>query len=723
MDSLDRIPLPPDDAEAAEGLDRPDLAARGLTPEDTFAARLSGDIGRRVLLQGAASLPILTMAAGGVAAALVPGEAAAENLPGSLNPPRLPLAFKAIRESTEDRVVVPEGYRSKVVLRWGDSLVAERGRFDVYNQSAADQSQRFGFNCDMVQGFPLAQTRGRTTSYILAVNHEYTDGTLMFPDYPDGSDPEAVPTRNHVEVEWAAHGVSLVRIDLRGQDWVYDKKSPYNRRITATTPMDVTGPAAGNARLRTPADPTGTRVLGTLNNCAGGRTPWGTYLTCEENFDQYFANRTLIQDPVTLTDHTDYTVSGGFSGRRWELYDPRFDVSLPEGVNEPYRFGWVVEIDPYDASSTPKKRTALGRFKHEGCQVVRARDERVVAYSGDDSRFEYVYKFVSAGRFDPADPRGAANRELLDSGTLHVARFNEDGTGEWLALDLDDPVTGPQLRAATYFDAAGNASTPRFPTQAEVLILARRAGDVVGATPMDRPEDIEALKDDQLRGNGVVYVNLTNNTQRVDDGGSTTPPPPGSRPNNRVPNAANPRAPNPAGHVIEIREAGDDNAATSFRWRILLLAGDPDNPAYPNPEDGEAQNTDTRGTFLGSRFACPDNMTVDRGFNLWLTTDGNPDVFPCNDQIVAVQGGTPERNPVYALRFAVGPKGCEISGPLLTEDGQTLFFAVQHPGEGGSLLGEDQVSTWPDGDFPKPSVVAVRRRDGGRVGGRPAGVK
>ncbi|WP_119681589.1 PhoX family protein [Indioceanicola profundi] len=701
-----------------EGLDRPDFAGRGLQESSTFATKLAAEIDRRVLLRGVASLPVLTVAAGGAASLLAGESALAENLPRKLNPDRLPLTFQPVGETTEDVITVPQDYYSRVLIRWGDPLFEYVEPFDLENQSGRDQALRFGFNCDMVMGFPLRRIRRRTASYILAVNHEYTDGRLMFPDYPDGSDPDAVPTRNHVETEWAAHGISLVQMNLRGRNWVYSNRSPYNRRLTATSEYLLTGPAAGNPRLVTPADPTGTVVRGTLNNCAGGRTPWGTYLSCEENIDQYFANRSQITDPIILSDHTDYTISEGMTGRRWELYDPRFDVSTPEGIHEPYRFGWVVEVDPYNPQDIPKKRTALGRFKHEGCQVVRALDEQVVAYSGDDSRFEYVYKFVSSGRFDPTNPRGAANRDLLDAGTLYAARFNEDGTGQWLALDLDHPDTGPILRNATYMDADGNAAAPRFPSQAEVLINARRAGDAVQATPMDRPEDIEALKDDELRGNGMVYVNLTNNTQRTDDGGSTTPPPPGSRPNIRVTNAANPRAPNPAGHIIEISEDGGDNAATSFRWRIFLLAGDPQNPSFANPEDGEPQNVDVQGTFDGSRFACPDNMTIDEGFNLWLTTDGNPDVFPCNDQIIAVQAHTPPDHPVVALRFAVGPKGAELSGPLLTEDGDSFLFAVQHPGEGGALLGPDQVSNWPDRDFPKPSVVVVRRNDGGQIGGR-----
>jgi secreted PhoX family phosphatase len=732
--------------------DRADLSARGIAEESTFETILKATLARRSLLGGAAAaMPLLLV---GTGALTRPADAAATDL-----------TFEPIAESTADKVRVPEGYRARPIISWGDPLFPGMVPFNINNQTGADQARRFGFNNDMVAVFELsddnpyarggfAGTKGETL--LMCVNHEYTSGLTMFPDYPMNALGQftALPTRRQIDAEMEAHGISVILITLEDGRWTY-QFSPFNRRITATTRIEISGPVRGDDRMKTDAEPTGTVAYGTLNNCAGGVTPWGTYLSAEENWDQYFNKGDQIADATVKAQHAVYglsrtkTLTAPSFHRFWEtqteqtpaetafLKYSRFDLSIatPGHENEPYRFGWIVEVDPYDITGRPaKKRTALGRFKHEAGTCVVAPGNQVVVYSGDDERFEYVYKFVTAGTFDPENPR--ANMDLLDEGTLYVAKFNDGGTGQWL------PLTFAEVEAR----APG-----RFRNQADVLLRCREAGDVMGATPMDRPEDVEAPVDAAFRGNGHVYMVMTNNNLRADpnqitpdlQGLSTLVAPRGR---SGFTNGPNPRGgptlvrnpttntaflssretSNVAGHIVEVREAGHDAAALTFRWEILMLAGDPANPLFPDPASGAPQNTDVRGTFTGDRFACPDNIAFDgRNRNhIWIATDGSPSVFPTNDQIVAaeiVDGPKP------AKRFLTGPKDCEICGPEFAPDRRTLFCAIQHPGEDGTIVprvlagasGDVEVaptSVWPRGDFPRPSVLAVRRDDGGFIG-------
>jgi uncharacterized protein len=419
--------------------------------------------------------------------------------------------------------------------------------------------------------------------------------------------------------------------------------------------------------LKVSYDPTGTKVRGTFSNCAGGKTPWGTLLTCEENFHLSFANlNALTQGDPRQAIHTRYGLPAGASAGRWELFHSRFD--LAQEPNEPFRFGWVVEIDPYDPTFVPKKHTALGRTRHEGATCGVAPDRRVVMYSGDDERFDYLYKFVSDGAFDPRNR--AANFGLLDAGTLYVGKFNDDGTGEWLPLVFgQDPLT----------------TANGFAPQAEVLINTRGAADLLGATKMDRPEDIEANP-----VNGKVYCVMTNNTSRTA----------------QQVDGPNPRANNRHGHLIELTEDGGDAAAATFTWEIFILCGD-----LANPDDG---------TFfagydptLVSPISTPDNLTFDGTGNLWIATDGQTATFQKNNGIFAVPVEGPERG--HVRQFLSGPVGCEICGPEFTPHFTTLFCAIQHPGEGGTL--ESPKSTWPDGTTPpRPSVIAIVKTDGGVIG-------
>jgi secreted PhoX family phosphatase len=468
-------------------------------------------------------------------------------------------------------------------------------------------------------------------------------------------------------VEMAAHGGSVVEIVLIDGRWQVELDSPYNRRIMATdTPMSFSGPAAGSPRLAISSDPTGTLGTGTLNNCAGGITPWGTYLMAEENFHGYFQGE-LPEGHPESDNYQRYGVPGGWF--QWGRHNSDFDISREP--NAPNRFGWVVEVDILDPESHPIKRTTLGRFKHEGAESIVAPDGRVVVYMGDDERFEYVYKFVTDGRYDPGNRQ--ANLDLLDHGTLYVARFGEDGDLNWLPLQHGH---GPI-----------NADNG-FASQADVMIEARRAADLLGATPMDRPEDVEAQPD-----TGRAYVMLTNNSLRTADDV----------------NAANPRAQNLYGHIVEIVTPDGNHAADTASWNILLQCGDPNDP--------QVAARWNQATSSNGWFGSPDNCAVDPAGRLWVATDGNASTGAA-DGLWAVETDGPLRGAGRA--FFRAPVGAEVCGPRFTPDGTTLFLAVQHPGDGELATFAAPTSRWPDFDPttpPRPSVIAVYRQDGGKIAG------
>jgi secreted PhoX family phosphatase len=667
-------------------------AAPNRSSNDYIGDVVETAITRRTVLKGGLSALVIGALSG---AGALTGARPASARPGRAgwSDSGTGLRFTPIRpqDAATDAVVLPNGYTHDIVLRWGDPVLPGAPAFDFHNQTPEAAAQQFGYNCDFIGFLPLGPGRGTAGSRrgILVVNHEYTVGNLMFPSYSN-----AAPTAEQVDIELAAHGMSVLEIERErgaGGGFVFVPGSRFNRRITATAPMLLTGPAAGDALLRTAADPTGARVLGTLNNCAGGRTPWGTVLSGEENFHQYFANNDSVVDPQTRDAHRRYGLPGGASSRKWERYHERFDLS--QEPNEAFRFGWIVEIDPTDPTFTPRKRTALGRFKHEGATVHVAPDGRVVAYSGDDERFDYVYKFVSRARYRAGDK--AHNLTLLDDGDLYVARFTGDsspselerynarptlgrlpddgefdGTGEWLPLVLD-----------------GRSQVPGF-TVAEVLIKTRLAADAVGATKMDRPEDVE-----RNPVNGLVYLCMTNNTQR---GLGANPRDPGIDEANprRVDENAAPTG-NKYGHVIELDDARG-GSGTTFAWRLFLVCGDPDDPTTffaGYPKEGI------------SPIAAPDNVMFDAEGNVWIATDGQQRTLGKADAFHAVPVEGPERGRVR--QFLSVPAGAEACGPELTPDQRTLFCAVQHPGE-------NYASTWPDGPGspPRPSVIAIHATHG-----------
>jgi hypothetical protein len=612
---------------------------------------------RRTLLRGAAASAFLAPLAG---VATLSG--CATGGPGASSGPLL--GFKSVPVGNADTVVVPEGYTAQVIAPWGDpvGLSGENPAFKPDgSNTAAEQEAQLGMHHDGIHYF----AQNGSQSGLLVMNHEYVDDGLL---HPDGN-----KTWNAAKVRkaQAAHGVSVIEVAQKSGRWEVVRPSPWARRITANTPMAVGGPAAGHAMMKTAADPTGRRVLGTLNNCGSGVTPWGTYLTCEENFIFYFKG----PDQPDAHQRRWGLRKGEPVGYRWAEHDARFDAT--KSPNEPNRFGWVVEFDPNNPSSTPVKRTALGRAAHEGATTVLTKAGKAVVYMGEDARFEYIYKFVSR---DAVKPGGAAaNAELLDHGTLYVARFDAEGRGRWIALTHG---SGPLT--------AGNG----FADQGEVLIKSRQASDLLGATKMDRPEWIDVDKQ------GWVYCTLTNNSNR---GGKDMP----------AVDAANPRANNTMGHIIRWKEDGDHDGVT-FQWNHFVLAGDTFN-----------ERAQAKGNVKGDPFGCPDGLWVDGRGVLWIQTDmstsamGRGELATLgNNTMLAADPTTGE-----VRRFLVGPIGCEVTGATATPDGRTMFVNIQHPGESPSERSNpdapQRISNWPDKQpvgRPRSATVVIRKADGGLIG-------
>ncbi|MFC8760104.1 PhoX family protein [Streptomyces sp. NPDC057193] len=639
---------------------------------------IAGALSRRSALRAAAVVTVASAAGGAVVLGTAPEATARPGKPGKPGTPVVTdgargLRFAPVAPNTADQVTVPAGYAQNVVIRWGEPILRGAPAFDSEKQSAKAQAGQFGYNNDFLSLLPL---RGEHHRQVLVANHEYTDEVLMFRGYDSEN-----PTREQVEIAWAAHGLSVVVVQ---EEHRTGKLTPVtrhhlNRRLHTTSEFELTGPAAGGDLLKTSADPEGRTVLGTLNNCAGGTTPWGTTLHGEENFNQYFAYGSSATDKR-------YGVGTGASERKWERFDKRFD--LRQEPNEVHRQGWVVELDPYDPDSTPRKRTALGRFKHEAAQPRLTDDGRPVVYMGDDERFDYFYKFVSSKRMKKGNSRAARehNLTLLDEGTLYVAKLTGDspaaeidGTGK-LPNDGEFDGSGVWIPLAT-----GDVSHVPGMTAEEVYVFTRLAGDKVGATKMDRPEDVEPSP-----RSGRVYVALTNNTNR---GKGTNP---GA-------DEANPRNLNKHGQILELAEHWDDPAADGFAWRLFLVAGDPNDPAtyyagYPKEKV--------------SPISCPDNVAFDPHGNLWISTDGNQ--LGSHDGLFGVATRGERRGELK--QFLTVPKGAETCGPIIQD--RRVLVAVQHPGEIDGASVEKPASVWPDGPgkIVRPSVVAVWRTDGRDIG-------
>jgi secreted PhoX family phosphatase len=634
-----------------------------VSSNPTFEQVLQARVSRRSVLGGG-----VTGAAAAVSASLGGVGALLSAVPAEANGGRRPrLGFEGIPPAAWttpgpvgggefDKIVVPQGYTAEVLIAWGDPVSNGPAFDNTASQTFAAQEQQWGMHNDGLVYFPLLGSRHG----LIVQNHEYTDDVLLFNDGTAGWNADKT------KKSLAAHGVGIIEVRKRHGKWTVVRPSFFARRITGYTPIRIAGPAAGHDLLKTSADATGKRVLGTLNNCAMGYTPWGSYLACEENFNGYF------RQPGTQSDlERRYGINAAGFGYLWHTTDERFDTS--QEPNEPNRFGWVTEIYPYMPYSTPVKRTALGRFKHEGAWVQEARDGRVVVYSGDDEQFEYIYRYVSKYRWKESFVRGV---HPLDEGTLYVAKFDSSGTGEWLPLTPDNPALSHL-------------------TLAEILINTRSAADLVGATKMDRPEWIDTFPDKL-----TAIATLTNNSRR----GAATPP-------TAPVDAANPRAPNTYGHVIQWSYYNDWTEPT-FYWEIFALCGDPAVVAHGS-------------TIIGDKYGSPDGIYVDPSGLLWIQTDvsgGSINVGSYagfgNNQMLAADPETRETR-----RFLTGPNVCEITGVFMTPDRSTMFVGVQHPGEAPSGVNDPtnpkRYSDWPDGSAgarPRSSLIVITKDDGGVIG-------
>ena len=609
-------------------------------PDSDFARLIEQDVSRRSILEHGVGLAAFALVAGSLAPILA-----------DAGPPD-PFEFAAVKANHLDTITVPAGYNWHVVARWADPLWSDAASFDPISRgTGASQERALGDNCD---GMMLFQNG---TKSVLAVNNEFVNRAHIYANRSSKLPENADDVRKGK----AAHGISIFEVETKSDRWVIVQDSPHNRRITADTPIDIRGSARGHPLLKTATDPDGVTALGTFNNCGCGRTPWGTYLTCEENFNGYFS--ASDPDAAIPPELARYGIKHRDWGGAWASADDRFDIE--KTPNEPNRFGYVVEIDPLDPASTPQKRTALGRMKHENAEVVLSADRRAVVYMGDDERGEYLYKFVSERPYI----EGSETRTLLDQGTLYAAKFNDDGRGQWLTLTPE---------------------TTGLSSSAEICIHTRLAASAVKATTMDRPEWVAAHP-----SGAEVYVCLTNNKNRgrkPNRGGDPTPV-----------GGPNPRARNIYGQIVRWRPDDGDHGVAGFSWDFFALAG---NPMIHDDERAGSKNITPE-----NMFNSPDGLSFDTRGRLWIRTDGkdtNSGDFEGqgNNQMLV---GDPVSGEIR--RFMVGPRECEVSGLTWSADKKTLFVGIQHPGAKGG-------SHFPDGGDapPRSSIVAIAREDGGVIG-------
>ncbi|MEM1299206.1 MAG: PhoX family phosphatase [Pseudomonadota bacterium] len=561
-------------------------------------------------------------------------------------------AFDAIGTNSADDITLPPGYKMDVLVRWGDPILPGGTEFDHATRGNSEsQALAFGDNND---GMDVFHHEGK---FLLAVNNEYTNRNIISVTAVD----KVISDEDDIAKGMMAHGLSVMEIAFADGKWSVVSDSPYNRRVTPKSTLALTGPAAGHDLVKTAGDPSGQTSIGTWNHCGNGVTPWGTYLACEENFNGYFSasDEASADDPAFKR----YGVKAKDWGYSWSKIDDRFDIT--KNPNEPNCAGYVVELDPTDPNSTPKKRTALGRFKHENAEAVVNADGRVVIYMGDDERGEFIYRYVSDGVYAP----GVDTDALMENGTISVAKFNEDGSGQWMELTPEN---------------TGMAS------KAEICIHTRQAGSAVGATTMDRPEWVAANPKAP-----EVYCCLTNNKNR------------GVKPNaggdDTSVNGPNPREANKYGQIVRWKPDGGDHTASGFAWDLYVLAG---NPTVHSDDRAGSSNVNA-----DNMFNSPDGLKFDGNGLLWIQTDGkysNEGDFAGqgNNQMLA---GDPVTGEIR--RFLVGPKECEVTGLCWSPDRKTMFVGIQHPGERGD-------SHWPEGGdaVPRSAIIAVTREDGGLVG-------
>lgn len=602
----------------------PTNPTNNLAFEDILQAHLK----RRTVLAGGVAAAATTFFAAGPAGA-VAGSAAAEGDAAASDGSPL-IGFTPIPLDDGPVPQIAPEYEYSVVIPWGTKLKASDPDFSWPQTSSAAQERQVGIGHDGMWFFPTGRGADRNRRGVLAINHEFGRNSHVF----GKPAPESL---EDVRISQAAHGISMIEIrQTTIGNWEIVPGGRRSSRVHMNTPVEFSGPAAGSPLLQTPA---GDEPTGTLNNCANGYTPWGTYLTCEENTNGYFG---ATGEWEASEGQARYGFSTTGFGYGWENFDPRFDLSNPDYKNSENRYGWIVEVDPYRQTKKAVKRTALGRVKHEGCAIAVGKDERVVAYMGDDQRFDYIYKFVSADGYRKMLNQGMSP---LDHGTLYVAKFEEGGVGQWLELSMDVP-----------------ALAERFEDLAELLTYTRIAADIVGATPMDRPEWTS------IAPNGDVYCTLTNNSRRTE------------------PNVANPEAPNLTGHIMRWHDA-DDHVGDTFVWDIFLLSSD-------------LADTD-------SAYGSPDGIWTDPDGRVFIQTDGaQPD--GANDQMLVADAATGE-----VKRMFTSVPGAEVTGIAVTPNRKTMFVNLQHPGNG-----DPEATGFPDydGGVPRDATIAIRRKDGGIVG-------
>ena len=555
--------------------------------------------------------------------------------------------FKQVKANSLDTITIPEEYSWQTVVSWGDPLWSKGEEFNHSSRGTAyTQELAFGDNND---GMDLFYKKGRS---ILVVNNEYTNKDIIYGNRKNKK-PES---KDDINKGKAAHGISVMEI-VYNNKWQILKDSKYNRRITADTPMNITGYAKGSDLIKTNNDLEGIKSLGTWNNCGNGKTPWGTYLTCEENFNGYFSSS---DKTINLTnEYIRYGIGKEDWGYSWAKYDERFDIS--KHPNEPNRCGYIVEIDPLNPNATPKKLTSLGRFKHENAEVVIAKDNRIVVYMGDDERGEFLYKFVSKNKYK----KYGNNENIFDEGQLFVAKFADKNIGKW--IELSPKTTG-------------------FKSQAEICVHTRIASSIVGATTMDRPEWVASNPK-----KAELYCALTNNKNRgikTNKGGDKTPlQGPNFRKNNIY------------GQIVRWSPDSGDHASIKFKWDLFAMAGNPS--LYKDNRRG------SKNINKDNMFNSPDGVRFDKNGILWIQTDGKYSnegeyIGMGNNQMLC---GNPENGEIK--RFLVGPKECEITGITWSKDQKTMLVGIQHPGEKGH-------SNFPQGGnkTPRSSVIAIKRKDG-----------
>lgn len=628
-----------DNAQLHDELENTPSNKSGNTP---FASIIKNSFSRRTVLQGGIATAATAFFAPSASASW--GRNGRDKWRGDRELVNFkPVAIEDVVDTTTP--TISEDYQYEVIIPWGTPIepevTAEYTGDALQRPTSAQAALQTGLGHDGMWFFPMGKNSGgvyrpdlqSNHMGMLCVNHEYGTNSHAL----GKSAPESL---EDVRLSQNIHGVSVLKLKynyVRGWQVVESKDS---RRITVNTPVNFSGPAADSELLQ---NPNGNIPLGTVNNCGSGPTPWGTFLTCEENFNGYFG----ANDEFIATEEQDrYGFSSSGFGYGWYKFDRRFDLTDEDYANEQNRFGWIVEIDPFDATKPPVKRTALGRFKHEAIAIAESTNGRIAAYMGDDQRFDYCYKYVSD---QPWKHAMKAGKSPLDEGKLYVARFYEDGTGDWLELTIDNPVLAA-----------------RFNSQAEVLIYARVAADLLGATPMDRPEWTTIGK------NGEVFWTCTNNSRRTEA------------------NVANPEAPNSDGHIIRTKDS-DKYLGTRFRWEIYLLA------------------SSTRGTE--GVFTDPDLAYADRDGRLFIGTDGGqPDGL--QDQLIVID--TTKENP-EPKRLLVGVSSDEITGFTMTPDRRTAFVNIQHPGN-GSPTSTNFPADYDGATIPRDCTLVITRKDGGIIG-------